>query len=155
MYDIYTIQETDTLDSIASKFNTTPEKIYELNQNFDPIESIKPGKKIIVPVPRPPLFEYYTIKKGDTLYNIAQKFGINYITLAQINGLDPNDYIYDNQILIIPKEGVEVIVTKAGDTLEKITKNLKTNALELLFQNANIYLLPDQIIAYNKTSNKS
>lgn len=155
MYEIYTIQEGDTLDSIASKFNTTLERIYELNQSLNPMESIQVGKRIIVPVPRPPLFEYYTIKKGDNLYNIAQKFGVNYNTLAQINGLDPNDYIYDNQILIVPKEGVEVIVTKSGDTLEKITKNLDTNALELLFQNANIYLLPDQIIAYRKTSNKT
>lgn len=152
MYDIYTIQEEDTLDSIAEKFGTTKEKLYELNLNFDPIEYFVPGNKIIVPVSKPSAFEYYTVKKGDTLYNIARQFNIDPTKLAEINGLDNSDYIYDNQVLLVPKDGVEIIITKQGDTFEKITKNLDATALDLLFQNQNIYLLPDQLITYKKTS---
>ena len=31
MYDTYVILQNDTIDSIASKFNTSPEILYQLN----------------------------------------------------------------------------------------------------------------------------
>lgn len=39
-------------------------------------------------------FEYYTIKKGDSLYKIAKTYNINPSLLASMNGFDMNDYIY-------------------------------------------------------------
>lgn len=155
MYDIYTIQNGDTIESISGKFGTTPEKIYELNVNLEPAEQLESGKKIIVPVARPAIFEYYTIKKGDTLYNIAKQLDMDPTNLAEINGLENADYIYDNQVLLIPKKGTKVVITKSGDTLEKVSADLDANTLDLLFQNQNIYLLPNQLIAYQKTSKQN
>ena len=152
MYDIYTIQDGDTIEIISGKFGTTPEKIYELNLNLEPSEKLEPGRKIIVPAARPAIFEYYKVKKGDTLYNIAKQLDMDPTNLAEINGLENADYIYDNQVLLIPKKGTKVIITKSGDTLEKVSADLGANTLDLLFQNQNIYLLPNQLIAYQKTS---
>lgn len=150
MYDIYTVKQDDTLESIAEKLGTTPEKIYELNLNFNPIEYLQPGRRIIVPAISDALYNYYTVKKGDSLYNIANKYNITASTLALINGLDENDYIYDGQILLVPKENIEVIITKQGDTLRKITTDFNLDINSLLKQNPNIYLQPNQLITYKK-----
>lgn len=46
--------------------------------------------------------KYYWVRPGDTLYSIAQRFGINYLTLAQINGIDPNQSLQVGLRLYIP-----------------------------------------------------
>lgn len=153
MYDIYIVQEGDTLDSIAKKFNTNLQTLYEINKNIISLENLVPGTRIIVPVAKPTVFNYYVVKKGDTLYRIGQNYGVSVDKIAEINGLDPNEYIYENQVLLIPKSDVKVLVTKEGDTLEKITRELDVPSVELLFQNPNLYLLADQLITYKKASN--
>ena len=46
----------------------------------------------------------YEIKKGDNLYNISKEFNVNTKLLAQLNGLDLDDYIYPGQVLLVPKK---------------------------------------------------
>nr|WP_324626093.1 peptidoglycan DD-metalloendopeptidase family protein [Acinetobacter sp. MD2(2019)] len=42
---------------------------------------------------------YYTVRSGDTLSGIAGRYGLNYITVAQMNGIAPPYVIYVNQSL--------------------------------------------------------
>ena len=44
----------------------------------------------------------YVIKSGDTLYEIAQSFGVTVDDLATANHLDPKDFIMPGQELMIP-----------------------------------------------------
>ena len=44
----------------------------------------------------------YTVKKGDTLYSIALKYGISVSDLKNLNGIE-SDIIIPNQILKIHK----------------------------------------------------
>ena len=57
-------------------------------------------------------FEYYTIQKGDNLYAIAKKYNVNPILLATINGLIQSDYIYPEQVIMIPKSDFAYYITK-------------------------------------------
>ncbi len=57
-------------------------------------------------------YDYYTIQKGDNLYEIAKKSNVNPKLLAIINGLNVNDYIYPNQIIMIPKSNYAYYITK-------------------------------------------
>lgn len=43
--------------------------------------------------------EYYTVRSGDTLGNIASRYGLNYLTIAQMNGIQAPYAIYVNQSL--------------------------------------------------------
>ena len=95
-------------------------------------------------------FNYYTIKKGDSLYKIAEKYNTDYKTLALINGLDENDYIYPNQIISVPKVGVKYYIVQEGDTLLDIGNKLNSNVIDLVNQNNQMYLLPEQLIVYKK-----
>jgi hypothetical protein len=47
----------------------------------------------------------YIVKCGDTLGNIAARFGVNSTYLAQVNGLWNPNWIYAGQALWIPGDG--------------------------------------------------
>ena len=140
MYDVYTIKEGDTIESIANKYNITPYILYQLNGINNNV-SLIPGNNIIVPKIANTYFDYYTIKKGDSLYKIAEKYNTDYKTLALINGLDENDYIYPNQIISVPKVGVKYYIVQEGDTLLDIGNKLNSNVIDLVNQNNQMYLL--------------
>ena len=145
MYDTYLIQENDTLDSISSKFNTSPEVLKQLNGY---LLNLIPGNTLVVPKMQNNYFDYYIVTKGDTLYNIASKNKIDVNLLAQLNGINKSDYIYPSQTLLIPKSGSILYFTAVGDTLSEIAKGLKVPIENLINQNENIYLQPEQLIVY-------
>ncbi len=93
-------------------------------------------------------FTYYTIEKGDNLYEIARKYNINPKLLAAVNGIKDNEYIYPNQELLIPKSGYSYYITGEGDTLKSVAGAFQTNMDNMLRMNDTIYLLPEQILVY-------
>ena len=145
MYDTYVIGKNDTINTISSKFNTSPEVIYQLN-GF--VLDIVPGNTLVVPRFTSSYFDYYTVTKGDTLFKIASDNKIDASLLAQLNGINKNDYIYPNQTLLIPKAGSILYFTAIGDTLSEVAKGFNISIDKLVSQNDNIYLQPEQLIVY-------
>ena len=95
----YTVKKGDTLSSIATKYGTTWQKLY--NQNRDTIVNpnlINIGQVIKVDTPKD---VYYTVKRGDTLSSIATKYNTNWKTLAKINKLKNPNLIHTGQKLLI------------------------------------------------------
>ncbi len=97
-----------------------------------------------------PFYTFYEIRKGDTLYKISKYFDVNTKLLAELNGLDVEDYIYPGQTILIPKKEVSYYITKEGDTLYNISNIFNTDTTKLVDQNKTIYLLPGQMIYYKK-----
>ena len=145
MYDTYLVSSDDTINSISMKYNTSPEVLYQLNGSKFEIE---PGMTIVVPRVSSKYFDYYTVTTGDTLFKIATTNNIDPSLLAQLNGINQNDYIYPNQVLLVPKAGSILYITAVGDTLNEVASGFKTNVMELVNQNSNIYLQPEQLIVY-------
>lgn len=149
MYEIYTVSNNDTLSTIAEKYGTTVDTLIQINglsKDYIPIAQ----SEIIVPVETNQPYKYYTVKKGDNIYQIAKKHSIDYELLLKLNGLDKDDYIYPNQTLLLPKTGLTVYLTKEGDTISEVVENLNTNIDDLLKENKNIYLAPEQIIIFKE-----
>ncbi|MDO5569354.1 MAG: LysM peptidoglycan-binding domain-containing protein [bacterium] len=149
MYEIYTVMPNDTLEIIATKYNVDPAFLYKLN-NFNPSTILTSGTNIIVPNYKNQYFDYYTIQKGDSLYSIANQYQTSATTLAELNGLNINDYIYPNQTIMVPKKEVGIYITKENDTINSLTNKTNQPLNVLLNNNPAIYLLPDQIIAYKQ-----
>lgn len=145
MYNTYTLNEGDTLDNIALKFNISKELLKSINSD---VTSFNKGDKIFIPKIVSNYFDYYSVIDGDTLYNIANNNNINPSLLAQLNGINESDYIYPNQVLLIPKAGSILYITAAGDTLQEIAKGINADMDELLVENQKIYLQPEQLIVY-------
>lgn len=51
--------------------------------------------------------EYYTVRSGDTLSGIAARYGLNYISVAQMNDIAPPYRIYVNQSLRLKSSGAK------------------------------------------------
>ena len=127
----YIVVSGDTLWKIASKFNTTSSEIVTLN-NLDPDKYLYVGQKLKVPVPASQPEQQaattYSVVSGDTLWKIAQKFGITAQAIVDANKLDPTAYLYVGQKLIIPSVTQPEQPTKttyivvSGDTLWKIAQ---------------------------------
>lgn len=149
MYEIYMVKDGDTLDSIAKEYGVTDFLLKQINGIIND-SVIIPGAQIIVPVEKMQPYQYYTAKKGDSIKQIAMDNSVDYNLLLQLNGLDDGDYIYPNQTIIIPKKGISLYMTKSDDTLDFVLNKLKISIEELLEENENIYLLPEQILIFRE-----
>lgn len=148
MYNIYKINYGESLDDIARKFNTTTDMLIQIN-DMNINDYLRTGDEIIVPDTSKQYFEYYTIQKGDSLYQIARKYNINPKLLASLNGLNDDDYIYPNQVILIPKANYSYYITKDGDTLEEVAKTFNISLNDLIINNPTIYLLEGQLLVKN------
>jgi membrane-bound lytic murein transglycosylase D len=123
-YSRYRAKKQDTLKAVAARFNTSPERLAELN-HLKLSAKIK-GRSLIVPVqsavslkqshktaapeavqPEQANAEgirYYIVKKGDTLYSLAKKFKVTTSILAAWNNLADK---------VALKPGKRIIVAKA------------------------------------------
>ena len=147
MFDTYIADEFDNIETIAKKFNINKKVLESIN---DDNLVIQKGTNVLIPKIKNKYFDYYVIKKGDTLSEIAKENLLNPQLLATLNGINIDDYIYPNQVLIIPKAGSIIYITTEGDTLDELALGLKTTTDELIKQNTKIYLQPEQLIVYNK-----
>ena len=146
MYRVYQVQVNDTLETIAKMLNTSIDNLKKINGIKNDV-SLMPGSFLIIPV-TDDRFTIYSVKKGDTIYSIAQANGLNEDLLLMVNGLNKEDYIYPNQELIIPSKNYKYYVTKEGDTLATIANDLKIDYNTILKNNDEIKLLEDQLIIY-------
>lgn len=149
MYDKYLIEKGEDINSIAKKFLTKESVLMEIN-NIPFPDYFREGKEIIVPINKEKYFEYYTIKKGDSLYKIARENNVNPELLALLNGLDPDDYIYPNQEIMLPKNNYSYYVTAEGDTIDLILKKFNVDKNSFMKQNETIYLMPGQLLVKKK-----
>ena len=130
MYNLYRIQGGETLESLAEKFGTTVENLRIINNLND--SYLLDRDEIIVPETSKKYFEYYRVQKGDSIYEIARKYNINPELLASLNGLNYSDYIYPDQLIMIPKPNYSYYITKEGDTLDSVSNVLGINRDKLL-----------------------
>ena len=109
----------------------------------------RPPEPVPAPTPIPDISGdviEYTVKSGDTLTAIANKYNTSVEAIMAINPDIKNpDLIYKGQIIKIPVESDEVPTTKAkyytvkdGDILSGIAKKFKTTTDELMRLNPDI-----------------
>lgn len=145
MFEKYRVKESDTLEEIAKKFHTNREYLEDLN-NLYYNESLREGMDIIVPKNKEKYFDTYRVTKGDSLYAIGKKYNVNPELLAALNGLDDNDYIYPNQVLLLPIYGYSYYITKDGDTLAIVADMFHKEPTSVVRENEAIYLMPGQVL---------
>lgn len=148
MYQIYEIINDDTLDSIASRYQTTKDELKRINGMDD--SDLIPGNLIVVPKFDDALYYKYDVKKGDNLYAISRLYNQDIDVLYAINGIKKGDYIYPEQELLIPKNDVSVYLTKNNDTLESVSEGMLVSFIDLYNKNKDLYLLPDQLVIYKR-----
>lgn len=161
----YTVQSGDTLSGIADRFSTSVNTLAHLNGIANP-NRIYVGQRLLVrngaasntnnsnashssaPAPSKPsasLSGTYTVKSGDNLSSIANRFNTSWQNLATINKISNPNRIYVGQVLKLsanssapaapsqPQHAASVnsYTVKSGDTLSGIAVKLGTTTNSL------------------------
>ena len=139
-YTTITIRYGDTLSELAIEYNTTVERLVELNNIANP-NLIYAGDTLIVPTSDPSsnTTQIYVVQYGDTLSKIAQEYGTTVATLASINNIQNVNLIYVGQIIKIPSSSYDMshrlYVVKRGDTLWGISRRFGVSIARIVMLN--------------------
>ena len=96
----YTVKAGDSLWLIARLFGTTVEAIRQANGLTTDVLQI--GQVLRIPVANGPYVEY-TVRAGDTLWELSRRYGTTVEAIKQANGLS-SDVLQIGQVLRIPIE---------------------------------------------------
>lgn len=77
----------------------------------------------------------YTVKNGDSLNSIANKFKVPVKFILKENGLKVNDYIYNGQVLNIPNRPGIFYSIKKGDRLSLIAEKYQVSINDIIADN--------------------
>ncbi|MGE7768627.1 LysM peptidoglycan-binding domain-containing protein [Peribacillus sp. NPDC096540] len=92
--ETYIVQSGDNLSKISNKYETSVEKIVNLNKLLSTV--IEPGQYLEIP-------DTYIVSEGDTLYKISNKLGVSIPELLEANPTIENpNWIYPEQIINVP-----------------------------------------------------
>lgn len=150
----YIVKKGDSLYSIARVYKTTVQEIQKLNNLKSNALSI--GQELKIPEnyvndasANLPTYINYTVKKGDSLYSIAKRYGITTDTIIKDNALKNNLLSIGQNLKIRTKEdsiveecfgnessdkNIEYIVKK-GDSLYSIAKKYNTDVSTIMKNN--------------------
>jgi LysM repeat protein len=145
VYETHTVKKGDTLYSIAQTYGMTVEKLKSLNNltsNTIPIGlKLKVYQKALSSQTIT-----YVVKKGDTLYNIANIFNTTVAKIKSANNLTSNIITPGKSLLIPVRINIGEYIVLRGDTLYKIANKFNTS-VELLIALNNLisnYIFPNQ-----------
>jgi len=158
----YSVRRGDSVDTVARQFHTTVNVIRELNDM--PTGGLSVGADLRVPsavteLPakvmlaaalvdgrgRPGRAHVQVVRRGETLWAIARRHGMNVNTLAMMNGLHPGDTLRAGQRIRLSSGGsrssghthrrrLEYTV-REGDTMTQIARLFQCSVPQLLAWN--------------------
>ena len=129
--DVYIVQKGDTLYSIAMANNTTVDELKKANNLTSNILST--GQLLKIPSALLPE-STYIVKKGDSLYSIANKYNTTVDELKRINNLTSN-ILSIGQVLKLPSDKASNVekeentisyTVQKGDSLYSIARKYST-----------------------------
>ena len=102
----YVVQRTDTLYRVARRYGTTVQAIMTANSLRSTV--IRVGQRLLVPGSRPPTDGNYVVRRGDTLYRIARRYGTTVQAIMAANNLR-SMVIHVGRLLVIPGHDSEPV----------------------------------------------
>lgn len=122
----YTVQSGDSLWKISLKFNASVAELQELNNLSS--TSIYIGQVLKIPTPTVKTEEVqvqtvnYTVKSGDNLWNVAQKYNTSMDAISKSNML-ATDLLMPGQIITVPVNSTEVVSPVGISMMKKRTND--------------------------------
>lgn len=162
---VYVVAPDDSLWSIANRYNTTVNAIKSLNNLTS--DRLTVGQTLLIPgtsseVTPPSDTTAYTVKNGDSLWSIANRYNTTVSALRSLNNLT-SDSLSVGQVLRIPTttngttpSGDTIYTVKSGDSLWNIARNYNTTVDALMRYNnltSNLLSLGQQIRIPNTSGN--
>lgn len=177
----YVVKSGDTLGGIAEKFNTSLAVLKDVNKIKGNMIRVK--QALLIPTSSKSLKEYtltadnrlvktqnkkrganklnYTVKSGDTMWDISNEFDVSVRSLAKWNGMAPKDPIKPGQKLVIWKNKVSkhqadnaimravTYKVRSGDSVARIAQKFNVSVNDIAKWNQldlKKYLKPGQAL---------
>ena len=133
----YTVKSGDSLWNIARKYGTTVNELKRLNNLTS--DNLSIGQVLRVPSSEADseggtsiTNQTYTVKSGDSLWNIANRYGTTVNQLKSLNGLTTNNLAIGQKLLIpTNNQTANTYTVKSGDSLWSIARKYNTTVNEL------------------------
>ena len=134
----YRVQRGDTISDIAQAFGVSTRVIAAANSLRNP-NRIRPRQLLYIPVaPRGKQAigsrETYTVKPGDTLWELARRFAVSVPDLLAWNSLE-KVLIKPGQQLTVASKRARIYTVVSGDTLHGIARKFGLAARDIARQN--------------------
>ena len=126
--NVYIVKKGDSLYQIAIKYNTSVDELKKINNLTS--NSLSVSQKLTLPTKvteDQTEYDYYTVQKGDSLYQIAKKYNTTVNEIKSLNNIS-SSLLSIGQQLKVPSFGEKYTlytVTK-GDSLYQIAKKYNT-----------------------------
>jgi membrane-bound lytic murein transglycosylase D len=151
-FKTHVVKKGETISTIAKSYRVDMQPLFEINR-LNKKSRLSIGMHLLIPIPKQsaekprmprPEAAVYTIKKGDTLWSIANEMGVNIGALGQWNNLHPDkalipgDKLKIRTVQAIDSNGKQkeiVYVVKAGDTLADIAQKYSVTVTEIMTWN--------------------
>ena len=121
---VYYVKKGDTLYGIAKSYGVSVDDIKRLNDLSS--NSLSIGQELLIPglsSENVPNVKVYTVLKGDSLYKIANLYGISVDELKTANKLSSSVLSIGQQLVIPDSANTKTYVVKRGDTLYGIARD--------------------------------
>jgi membrane-bound lytic murein transglycosylase D len=186
----HTVRDGEVLGTIAEKYSTTVDLLKSVNKIRD--NNIRVGSSIVIPVARKSLDRYQLssrerlkklqeversghrieiyVEKGDTFWDIGQKYNVKTSAIAKWNGMSPRDTLRLGQKLVLwtsEKQDVSAVnpatfkhpfesntrqrvgyTVRSGDSLDRIAQKFRVSIKNLKRWNSKLedqkYLQPGE-----------
>ena len=144
-YETYVVKTGDNLSSIASLYGTSVSELRSINNLSS--DTLFVGQQLLVPTSSEIIdssitnYIDYRVVSGDTLYSIANRYGVSVDELKRINNL-PNNNLSISQVIKVPILDTTVYTVKSGDTLYSIAREYNVTPNDIMsFNNLTSNLL--------------
>ena len=141
-YETYVVKTGDSLFSIASLYNTSVSELRSINNLSS--DNLFVGQQLLVPTSSEIIdsnitnYVDYRVVSGDTLYSIANRYGVSVDELKRLNNLSNNN-LSVGQVIKVPVLDTTVYTVKSGDTLYSIARQYNVT--------------PNDIMSFNNLTN--
>ena len=118
----HTVEQGETLFSIAKEYNVTVSELREWN-NLEDDSTISIGQSLIVSRPGENSVNH-TVEQGETLFSISRKYNVTIAEIRQWNNLESNDLKIGSELAIYPGEAVqsEELLTEDETTPDNVNE---------------------------------
>ncbi len=136
----YIVKSGDTLSHIALWYNTTVEELVKLNNIQNP-NLIYVGQRILILASDEPNKEKeitYTVRYGDSLWKIANRYGVSVNSLVTLNNIQNPNLIYPGQQIKVKvssnnnQANTLYYRVRRGDSLWRIARRYRTTVSNLV-----------------------
>jgi len=143
----HSVEQGETLGDLAEHYHTDVAVLVRANKLSSKV--INAGESLLIPTGKVSASgalparrhgvgkKIYRVVRGDSLVNIAKRFGVTHRELQRLNDIEPNDRLTVGAQLVLPTPPENVVKqinyrVQAGDSLSRIAQRFNVTTAQIL-----------------------